>query len=1771
MSGNFSPEEKILRSEASVNESIATFHAAAREFDETPSPVASQNDLGMMDYEINNLNEIFDNIDTLKSSLREVQDMEKEKKRACESSQSALNNARACVTNYRVQVKFLRSLLSRIASEADSASEDTLSLPEDFMADGDVTASPINSSHGTQDKDKHIIYKSEDRSVVFCAGNEGEILSTYGDSNGNTTNTNGTSLNKKQIRALSGLKSKWQAKENVSSEMIEKDGKLKTLRLQLQETTSQLTEVQEQSKTGSGKYTEDVQVTTKKAGQLRRALLSVSTELDQNESAFMKLHKQLGQLDEEISQILDTCAYRGELSKDNVFAFVDTNLSATKAGGVKAASTEDVDVKSALEEKQSLSITRQPNEATHVFKERLESQLNKVLALETNFLTQVETASENVKQFNAQYTDTYTRRMTLEKNIAAQEAKLDTSGIDVNDDDLDELPSWANAQDGSNDNKGKNANNNNNNNNKGSKEETSPMSTTSTITTASTSSPSKASPRLSQADMAALTKNMHSAIGSSVSDALMGQIKKVEKASLPTSASRKNSLEDDLDDLCVDNVMSQEEEEAFEKEKMKLLSEGNKGGGTSGQENISLVGVFEAMQKTKTPVTEPVVVRKNEVSATAMTLSKDRDAKESSESKRQITSTLSVHTNSNEAAVDTASQNESAYKYWAVKLPPSPSATKQQMARQDVAKAKAAQTSRGTRGMALGADRVSSSSSPTGRGSNKANTSMDVNTNANANAKKNTFFASTLVGAEAKDDVVAQAKKALLGNEGATLVQVVSRLEELANELEVQKALALNAVFDEEVEAQEQEKKAATAAASEDDVVRSGNALLTTPMSSASAMKRAGQLSASRGLLDTLRKQQVELEQMRSLILSSAHDSNRPQSEFTASLQKDFRNRDHNGTSKSGGSKTGGSHLWKHFGELISQQTPSPVSYQSRASSGVRPRAHQEQNPQSTHRMSINSLYPIGHDEVKTGDGHGVESKSQLFVSPFDQEGYSTQRKIVEEKINYTNSKKDVLTLDTLKKTHFSSTEELKQTIAKVEESVIVMQDKLGALSSVEKIDPLTGFAIDENGDSLGLLQVTVLQARELPIRLKKPVDSYVEAALITPDSIVGKLDEDIKNKFSNKDETSSKELLSQIVGTLQESSQRNLNIQRTSTQRKNAFPVWRDTMVFTPVISTYQELHFKLRNHGGTASYESHEVLVDCVLPLQKLTDQMTHRFTLYCDTPKATQKGYHGFKRQWMAKVHAECSLRVEARLVYSKQSLTRFRIKQAQEKVVYLQHRLENFSSTTSIEPPLKFKSRIGNRGSRSRTRATPSEDVVRQYRQYYRHFSKKYPNATPGYSTPATAVDTVSTLTIDTSDQSAGESKSSEGSPDRIKRRSKPPLPRIVGLREKVTVTPYGIESRENYSGKVYSPTRKTTLAHKSGKQRFQEDYTGTFSQFEFHKRTSMYDTVQIDRMDMRSPVKPQQRSKSAGLASGKEGRGRGKSTDGKKGKYRLGDSPLRDEINESRMRSRSSDAANSSFGSSIRREFVLSGPVRASRTRERSNERAPFGSSSPTNRNPLGKKVERTVNVDMTGGNVKVPSAAERLHGHATMSSRKKRVDYMSVKAEAPLKTRKDAPAPSMNTPKASRQPLSDTDLYDNNDMDGVTPTSKTVMNARKVGYSVKQLAGEMTAEEARTRELEDRQEFANTLLEKAARERVEQQAVERKAKLEEDKEARRLEEEAKAYASQMRYRRTFRGAYVKVPLKSRKEKEIEAKKNGKKRFGKSPDPTAHFTLSRRFK
>jgi hypothetical protein len=218
-----------------------------------------------------------------------------------------------------------------------------------------------------------------------------------------------------------------------------------------------------------------------------------------------------------------------------------------------------------------------------------------------------------------------------------------------------------------------------------------------------------------------------------------------------------------------------------------------------------------------------------------------------------------------------------------------------------------------------------------------------------------------------------------------------------------------------------------------------------------------------------------------------------------------------------------------------------------------------------------------------------------------------------------------------------------------------------GATSTVERLDPITGFAVNNQGSGMGLLQLVIVGAVDIPARRQsKSCDPYVEIEIALSEDGERALYRDVEGCVEREAAADAK--FADLLTTMQPA---NSTVARTTVMQQTLFPVWREALTLTGLQTLRQEVHIRVKDRRRGV-WANDETLVDCALPLAALADQADHRLHLSLGRPTGVHAGAQ-------AKVRPHCALTVKARLAYSRQGLVQKKIGEMKRRIVLLQTRL------------------------------------------------------------------------------------------------------------------------------------------------------------------------------------------------------------------------------------------------------------------------------------------------------------------------------------------------------------------------------------------------------------------------------------------------------------------------------------------------------------------
>ena len=680
----------------------------------------------------------------------------------------------------------------------------------------------------------------------------------------------------------------------------------------------------------------------------------------------------------------------------------------------------------------------------------------------------------------------------------------------------------------------------------------------------------------------------------------------------------------------------------------------------------------------------------------------------------------------------------------------------------------------------------------------------------------------------------------------ASLPDVVARLEELATELEVQKALALSAVITDEAgsgdekdktqiqfHGQDTEKLDTSTQHSQEasnDISDMRNILATngidlssldpdtaaeatvalriiaelengnaerdgastgshSPAMGMSPLRGKGEekLRASRGLLSTLKKQQLELEAMRAVIMKGKDYSNFPKlaargrnlsgqvsagaaSRPFASDSRDPALRQREPAGQSGRvtgrrvarrgarlSTTGDlgvdidlirtqAHLDAREQAKMAFQHAAAASSSTIADSSVEMRKQKKGNLESDYASNTSNF-------SQSGSGTGMITRSRSKGVPAespDASKSSVSQLTIHSTPSQTNSKNLMpASLRPIQEEHITRREaalwdqwkasgqlrqssSVKELLAQALSQRDELLKKRGLLSTgtttadsavsgdaikagTEVLDPVTGFATHpEMHHPMGVLQVTVLSARDLPPRRQsRELNSYVSLDLVLPESAKAQVVQTVVAQkaaaeyFDNSSSSSGsgsmrdataegeKQWTRVVAQATAASSAPQVQSARTSAVSGSLYPEWRETFTLHPVTCAWQEVHLRVKDRRA-GSLDGDDAILDAVLPLSKLTDQRKKRFRLSLGRPAgalapaystnlsyssgaSAQSGAH-----LLSKVDPSCSLCLEARLCYTKVGLLDVKIQDIDARIVKLQSLLARLTVESDGSP-------------------------------------------------------------------------------------------------------------------------------------------------------------------------------------------------------------------------------------------------------------------------------------------------------------------------------------------------------------------------------------------------------------------------------------------------------------------------------------------------------
>lgn len=183
-------------------------------------------------------------------------------------------------------------------------------------------------------------------------------------------------------------------------------------------------------------------------------------------------------------------------------------------------------------------------------------------------------------------------------------------------------------------------------------------------------------------------------------------------------------------------------------------------------------------------------------------------------------------------------------------------------------------------------------------------------------------------------------------------------------------------------------------------------------------------------------------------------------------------------------------------------------------------------------------------------------------------------------------------------------------------------QVNLQAALESELVDERTGIAVSKRGESLGLLELTVVKAANLPEmkKLTRSADAFVEVFLC--DAELGE----------------------------------EIFVSRTVVQRRALFPVWHEFIPVAPISKLSHTVRFHLRDSCRLGD-SMDAVIGDAYLPFDLLLTQTKRLLWLPVHAPEPTSSS--SLRRSAKLRMPEDCAIQVEAQLLYSKVSMYQYQV--------------------------------------------------------------------------------------------------------------------------------------------------------------------------------------------------------------------------------------------------------------------------------------------------------------------------------------------------------------------------------------------------------------------------------------------------------------------------------------------------------------------------------
>jgi hypothetical protein len=174
-------------------------------------------------------------------------------------------------------------------------------------------------------------------------------------------------------------------------------------------------------------------------------------------------------------------------------------------------------------------------------------------------------------------------------------------------------------------------------------------------------------------------------------------------------------------------------------------------------------------------------------------------------------------------------------------------------------------------------------------------------------------------------------------------------------------------------------------------------------------------------------------------------------------------------------------------------------------------------------------------------------------------------------------------------------------------------RQRYNAVQEIEYCNPDTGIAIDSKGNSLGLIEISVLALRNLPAmkKLTSNTDPYIEL------SLSGMSVSKANDSFLEGQDVDSSTMALGPFNNDDNDQDTNSGFARTICKYNSRHAEWREYINIHPVTSFNQILNITVKD-SSKIGIDFDEVIGYAQLPLWELIDQQTHNIRLKITPPK-------------------------------------------------------------------------------------------------------------------------------------------------------------------------------------------------------------------------------------------------------------------------------------------------------------------------------------------------------------------------------------------------------------------------------------------------------------------------------------------------------------------------------------------------------------------------